>query len=216
MSKDFKIRLAIADDHQIVIDGLAAALSNFSQFEIIITGNSGLEILELLKNNSIDILLTDVMMPGMNGQQLAHTVRTTYPLVGIIALSMSGNGHIVDEMINDADINGYLLKQCGINELVTAIETVFDGGQYFDPKVMEDLARHGRIKDEVRAVHLTLREKQIIELMENDLSNKEISSQLSISIRTVETHRKNIFRKTGTNNVLSLVKWAYEHSILST
>ncbi|MEO5991105.1 MAG: response regulator transcription factor [Ferruginibacter sp.] len=215
MSKQFKIRLAIADDHQIVIDGLAAALNNFPQFEIVITANSGVDILEQFKTKTADILLTDVMMPGMSGQQLAGAVRANYPSVGIIALSMSGNGHIVDEMIKAADINAYLLKQCGINELVNAIETVFDGGQHFDPQVLEDLARHGKIQDEVKSVHLTLREKEIIALMEKDLSNKEMSSQLSISIRTVETHRKNIFRKTGTNNLLSLVKWAYEHSILT-
>lgn len=215
MPKPIIIKLAIADDHQIVIDGLVAALKNFPQFEIVVTANSGFDILEQLEINKIDILLTDVMMPGMSGQQLASNVRTKYPSVGIIALSMSGNGHIVDEMVKAADINGYLLKQCGINELANAIETVYDGGQHFDPKVLEDLARHEKNLDAVKSVHLTLREIQIITLMEKDLSNKEISSQLSISIRTVETHRKNIFRKTGTNNLLSLVKWAYEHSILS-
>ena len=208
------IRLAIADDHQIVIDGLAAALKEYKHLSIVLTGVTGEQVIELLGKQEVDILITDMMMPGMDGQQLAEEVRKRHPEIRIMALSMSGSGYMVDDLIRKVSIDGYLLKQCGITELVHAIETVYSGGTYFQASVTEELAKVSRQHDDLNNTRLTPREKQIIALMERDLSNKEISATLFISVRTVETHRKNIFSKTGTNNVLTLVKWAYEHNIL--
>ncbi len=209
-----KILLGIADDHQIVIDGLSAAIRNFSHLQIVITGTSGDSVLAGMAQQPIDILLTDMMMPDMDGVQLAKAVRSRFPAVRIIALSMSGSGYQVHEMISNLQIEGYLLKQCGIDELVGAIETVFRGGSYFQPSIREELEKYIRLQGDKQHVRITTREREIIALMENDLSNKEIAMRLFISVRTVETHRKNILAKTGTNNVLSLVKWAYEHHIL--
>ena len=208
------IRLAIADDHQIVIDGLAAALKEYKHLSIVLTGVTGEQVIELLSKQEVDILITDMMMPGMDGQQLAEEVRKRYPEIRIMALSMSGSGYMIDELVRNVGIDGYLLKQCGITELVHAIETVYAGGTYFQASVTEELAKVSKQHDDLNNTRLTPREKQIIALMERDLSNKEISATLFISVRTVETHRKNIFSKTGTNNVLTLVKWAYEHNIL--
>ena len=215
MNQHPKIRLAIVDDHQIVIDGLVAVLQQQETVEIVITANSGNEMLQLLQTADVDILLSDVMMDGMNGQQLSKAVKQQFPHVKIIALSMSCSGEIVDRMINDADIAGYLLKQTGKDELIKAIIKVYDGGQYFQEIILNELEKQSHLKKTVADTHLTLREKQIISLMEKDFSNKQIATELSISILTVETHRKNIFRKTNTNNVLTLVKWAYEHKILN-
>lgn len=153
-------------------------------------------------------------MEGMSGQQLAKQVRKLYPEIKIIALSMSGVGEIVEEMINDADISGYLLKQTGKQELVDAIKKVYKGGIYFQPQILDELAKQANIKTETDTAHLTIREKEIILLLEKNLSSKEIAEQLFISVRTVETHRKNILKKTDTNNTLSLLKWAKDHKIL--
>ena len=127
---------------------------------------------------------------------------------------MSSVGEVVEEMINDSDISGYLLKQTGKDELLTAIEKVYSGGIYFQQKILDELEKQSQLRKNLQEVHLTQREKEIIVLMEKDLSNKQIADQLNISIRTVETHRKNILKKTGTNNLLSLLKWAYEHKII--
>lgn len=209
------IKIGLVDDHQIVIDGLVAVLQQQQLVQIVITANSGQEMLNKLRHHTIDILLSDVMMEGMNGQQLAKTVKQQFPHVKIIALSMSGAGDIVEEMINDADICAYLLKQTDKEELLHAINEVHNGGQYFPPGILAALQQQSEIKKELVAIRLTARELEIIKLMEQDLSNKQIAEQLFISIRTVETHRKNIFRKTNTNNLLSLVKWAYEHQLLT-
>ncbi|MCX3264893.1 response regulator [Pedobacter agri] len=208
------IRLAIADDHQIVIDGLCAALKNFSHISISATGTDGNALLQSISEKPIDILLTDVMMPHIGGVELALEVKKKYPEVKIIALSMSGSGTLVEEMMGKAAIEGYLLKHCGIEELILAIEKVHAGGQYFQTTVLDELSKHLQLKKQTSDIRLTQREKEIISLMEKGCSNKEIAEGLFISVRTVETHRKNIFRKTGTNTVLTLVKWAYEHKIL--
>jgi DNA-binding NarL/FixJ family response regulator len=215
MNAQAKIRLGIADDHQIVIDGLMAVMQNHPVLQVVATANGGNEMLSFLQNTVIDVLLTDVMMPGMNGQQLARSVKQLYPDVKIIALSMSGEAAIVEAMINDADISGYLLKQTNIKELAMAIEKVYNGGVYFHDAVLKGMEQQESIRKQTDDARLTLREKQIIVLMEKDLGNKEIAAELGISVRTVETHRKNIFAKTGCNNLLSLVKWAYEHEITS-
>lgn len=213
--KNQKINIAIVDDHQIIIDGLIALLKKHADITICCTANEGAAMLKLLKNNPVDILLTDVMMPGMNGRELARLVKQQFPAVKIIALSMSGQGDIVDEMITQADIAGYLLKQTNGAELADAIHKVYEGGSFFQEDVLRELEVQAQLKKQVEAIHITNREKQLIALIEKDLTNKEIAEALNISTLTVETHRKNIFRKTGTNNALSLVKWAYEHKVLT-
>lgn len=213
--KEEKIKIAITDDHQIIIDGLIALLKQHPSIVIVHTANEGEKMLQLLQQQPVDILLTDVMMPGMSGQQLAKAVRKNFPSVKIIALSMSGQGDVVEEMINEADIAGYVLKQTNAGELAAAITKVFQGGVYFHEDVLKELEAQATIKKQVEAVHITNREKQLIALIEKDLTNKEIAEALCISPLTVETHRKNILRKTGTTNALSLVKWAYEHKILN-
>ena len=214
MNKTNKIKLALVDDHQIVIDGLIALLNKEKNIEIVATANSGIVMLQLLHQNNIDILLSDVVMDDMSGQQLAKEVGRLFPNIKIIALSMSGVGEVVEEMINDADISGYLLKQTGKDELVAAIEKVYSGGIYFQQKILDELEKQSSLRKTLNEVHITLREKEIIVLMEKDFSNKQIADKLDISVRTVETHRKNILKKTGTNNLLSLLKWAYEHKVI--
>jgi len=209
-----KIRIAIVDDHQIIVDGLVSLLGKYNNIEITVTATRAAEMVELLEKNDIDILLTDVMMPGMTGNELAKIVRALYPHIKIIALSMSGQADTVSNMINDADIAGYLLKQTGAAELAAAIEKVHAGGIYFQDEVLKELESFDNEKLRTSPVNITQREKQLIELIEKDYSSKEIATALKISLRTVETHRKNIMRKTGTGNVLSLVKWAYENNIL--
>lgn len=209
-----KIKIAIVDDHRIVIDGIKSLLEDHPSFSIVASSDSPLQMLEMLQHAHVDILLTDIMMPGMNGQQLAKEVRQRFPSIKILALSMSGQGDIVSEMIQDADIAGYVLKNINKEELCHAIVKIANGGMYFDEKVLEELSRYSTMRKESDEARLTQREVEIIRLIEKELSNKEIADTLNISERTVETHRKNIFRKTRTSSLIGLIKYSYEHKLI--
>jgi two-component system nitrate/nitrite response regulator NarL len=209
-----KISLALVDDHQIVIDGLMSLLKGHDKFKFAFATTDPSEVEQKLKENPVDILLTDVMMPKLQGNVLAKIVKQKFPSVKILALSMSGQGELVNEMINDADISGYVLKNIGKQELINALEKIADGGIYFSEEVINELQRASQRRKETEEAHLTNREIEILQLIEKEYNNKQIAEALFISERTVETHRKNIFRKTSTNSVIGLVKYAYEHRLI--
>lgn len=212
--KQEKITLALVDDHQIVIDGLTSLLKGHDRFKFAFATTDSGEVIERIAQTPIDVLLTDVMMPNLPGNKLAKQVKEKYPGVKILALSMSGQGDLVNEMIEDADISGYVLKNIGKQELITALEKIAGGGIYFSDEVIDELQRTSQRKKQNAEAHLTSREIEIIKLIEKEYNNKQIAETLFISERTVETHRKNIFRKTNTNSVIGLVKYAYEHKLI--
>jgi DNA-binding NarL/FixJ family response regulator len=212
--KQDKITLGLVDDHQIVIDGLTSLLKGHDKFNFAFATTDSGEVVERIAQHPVDILLTDVMMPKLPGNQLAKQVRQKYPKVKILALSMSGQGDLVNEMIEDADIAGYVLKNIGKQELIKALEKIAGGGIYFSEEVIDELQRTSLRKKQKEEAHLTDREIEIIRLIEKEYNNKLIAETLFISERTVETHRKNIFRKTNTNSVIGLVKYAYEHKLI--
>jgi DNA-binding NarL/FixJ family response regulator len=153
-------------------------------------------------------------MPRLPGNKLAKQVKEKFPAVKILALSMSGQGDLVNEMIEDADISGYVLKNIGKQELLKALDKIAGGGIYFSEEVIGELHRSSQRKKQSEEAHLTDREVEIIRLIEKEYNNKQIAETLFISERTVETHRKNIFRKTGTGSIIGLVKYAYEHKLI--
>lgn len=127
---------------------------------------------------------------------------------------MSGQGTTVNEMIRDADIAGYVLKNIGKKDLLEALYKISSGDIYFSDEILAELDKFDQMKKQNEEAHLTAREIEIIGLIEEELSNKDIADSLCISERTVETHRKNIFRKTRTNSVIGLIKYAYEHKLI--
>ena len=212
--KHEKITLALVDDHRIVIDGLISMLKGHDTFQFAFATTDPREVIDKLREQPVDVLLTDVMMPGINGTMLAKNVRESFPDIKILALSMSGEGDVINEMINDADISGYVLKNIVKQELIRAIEKIASGNVYFSEDVIEELKRTSMRRKQNEDAHLTDREIEIIRLIEKEYNNRQIAETLFISERTVETHRKNIFRKTNTNSVIGLVKYAYEHKLV--
>jgi two-component system, NarL family, nitrate/nitrite response regulator NarL len=212
--KPSKINLALVDDHQLVIDGLMSLLKGHDRFKIVFATTDPTGVIKKIEEQPVDILLTDVMMPGLTGSELAKKIRKQFPAVKILALSMNGQGDLVNEMINDADISGYILKNVGKLELIKALDKIASGGIYFSEEVLNELQKSSRRKKENEEAHLTDREIEIITHIEKEYNNKQIAEALFISERTVETHRKNIFRKTNTNTVIGLIKYAYEHKLI--
>jgi DNA-binding NarL/FixJ family response regulator len=212
--KKEKVTLAIVDDHQIVIDGLKSLLQGHETFKVEIETTNPSEMIGLLQKKQVDILLTDVMMPEMNGAELSKLVHKNFPSIKILALSMSGQGDLVNKMIDESDIAGYVLKNIGKADLLGALEKISSGGVYFSDDVLHEMTKAGDLKKTAEDAHLTLREIEIIKLIEKEYGNKKIADTLFLSERTVETHRKNIFRKTKTSSLIGLIKYAYEHKLI--
>ena len=212
--RENRIILAIVDDHQIVIDGLISLLKGHELFDLAFATTNSLEVISKLEEQPVDILLTDMMMPGLPGNLLAKKVKEKFPHIRILALSMSGTGELINEMIDEANVSGYVLKNIGKKELIQALEKIAQGGIYFSEEVVKELQLAERRKKRVEEARLTSREVEILALIEKEFNNKQIAEALFISERTVETHRKNIFRKTNTNSVLGLIKYAYEHRLV--
>jgi DNA-binding NarL/FixJ family response regulator len=204
-------KIFIVDDHQMVIDGLSMLIKAIPGFEIAGVSNDPEKAMDLLKETSVDILLTDVSMTGMSGAELTRHVRKQYPDVKVLALSMFGDSMVVSEMM-DAGVSGFILKNTGIQELEEALKKVAAGGNYYSAVITKRLVE--AYKDNQEGNHLTDREIEIIRMIEREYSNKQIAHLLFISERTIETHRKNIFRKTNTQTVVGLLKYAYERKII--
>lgn len=208
------IRIALLDDHQIVLDGLKLLLSTSSDFEIVLEETNGLVMLEKLPHHSIDILLTDITMPVIDGYEVCKRILDEMPSIKTIALSMNGEGVLADKMISKAGVSGYLLKTADRKELIEAIKAVYNNDTYYCAEIKQELGYYQKTQKENEELHLTQRELEIIKCISEDLVNKQIADRLFISERTVETHRKNIFRKTGVHSVLALIEFAKKRQII--
>ncbi|MFD0763454.1 response regulator [Mucilaginibacter lutimaris] len=202
----------IVDDHQMVIDGLRLIIDTINGFDIVGESTSAHQALDMLADTHTDILLTDVSMPEMSGIELTRLVKKKFPHIKIIALSMFSESQVVAEMI-DAGISGYILKNTGKQELIEALNKVSSGQNYFGQDITLQLMKSFK-RNQDESSRLTDREIEIIRMIEQDFGNKQIADMLFISERTVETHRKNILRKTNTQTVVGLLKYAYERKII--
>ena len=210
--KTGKINIFIVDDHQLVIDGLCSLLINEPEFEIIGTSSKSTEVMQMLERKQVDIVLTDVQMPDVSGVELTRMILRKFPGIYVLALSMHGDIDIIRQMI-DSGISGYILKNTGKRELLEALKKIAGGDNYFAPEITRELMRAVKTKNET-AAHLTHREIEIIRLIARDMGNKQIADHLFISERTVETHRKNILRKTNTRTAIGLLKFASDNKII--
>lgn len=212
-----KIKLFILDDHQMMIDGIKALLKNEKQFEIVGEATRAMQALTMLETTFPDIIITDIQMPEMNGIEFTRTVKKKFPAIKVLVLSMSGEEGMISDML-DAGISGYVIKNTGREELKTALAKIAEGEVFFSEAVAAEMMRAYQnnkkrgIEDEM--INLTTREKEIIKLIAMEYSNAKIGETLFISERTVETHRKNIFRKTKTKGVIGLIKFAIEQKLI--
>ena len=209
------IRIAIADDHLLIINGLESMLKKNKDYKFVFAATNGTELLEKLEENRPDILLLDIQIPGMNGIDLCAIIRKQYPLVKIIALTNHEETHFVKQMMRNG-ASGYLLKNTDSANLSKAIERVYMNEQFIDSsleKAMLDEMLLGKRKS-AGGVVLTKREVEILGLIANEHSNQEIADKLFISLRTVETHRLNINQKLNVKNAAGLVKEAFSRGLI--
>ena len=214
--KNQKIKIVLADDHKMMIDGLQAMLNDEKELDVIAVAYNGKQALEAVLKHNADILITDYNMPEMNGLELTLALKKVKPDVKILVLTMFGDITHIEEMLT-AGISGYILKNTGNDELLTAIHKLANGGTYYDDEVAQEIFRslkdNSVKKQNVEKVNITERDKEIIQLISDELNNAQIGDRLSISERTVETHRKNIYRKTNTTSIGGLLKFAINNGL---
>jgi DNA-binding NarL/FixJ family response regulator len=212
-----KIRIIVADDHHILLDGLKALLNKQKDIEVVGLCSNGRQLFDAIPELRPEIALVDINMPEMNGHELTLKIKEFFPHISVIVLSMYDDaGHIM-EMI-EAGVSAYLLKNVTDKELLDAIRTVSNGKMYFSSEVSEKITtlavQQQRKLDSADEPKLTDRELEILKLISDELSNAEIASTLYISERTVETHRKNMLRKTNNKSIVGLLKYALENHII--
>ncbi|MBX2970700.1 MAG: response regulator transcription factor [Cyclobacteriaceae bacterium] len=205
------MKTILIDDHTILLDGIRALLERDGEHDILATATNAEEGLDLLRQHKPDLLITDFNLPGMDGLSLIRRVKQLLPDMKIVVLSMHDETHLVKEILKEG-VNAYLLKKDSHKELLEALRQVQDGKVFLSDEINKMLIRSLNNPDENRL--LTDREREILKLIAKEYSNKQIAEELFISERTVETHRKNIFRKTGTNSLVGLIKFAYSNNLI--
>lgn len=205
-------KVYIVDDHQMLIDGLKALLNGEPTISIIGESNSSKQALIQILNLHPTIVLTDINMPEMDGIELTKEIKNKNPEIKVIALSMFGERDTINDMLK-AGVSGYVLKNTGKAELLNAIDKVSKGEKFFSEEVSAEIMRASSVS-ESKEITLSAREIEVIELIAKEYSNAKIAETLFISERTVETHRKNIFRKTDTKGVLGLLKYCVDKRII--
>jgi len=210
-----RIRLAIIDDHAVVLDGLKTMLNTFDRLEVVYTTQNGHSLLEYFKSDTPDVLLMDIQMPDINGIDLCKQISKQHPSVKVIAFTSFDDSNYVKQIFRSG-AKGYLLKNSDKQTIVKAVETVMQDEEYMDETIKKILLQES-ITGQRRSlfeVPLTKREKEILKLIADGLSSQEIADKLFISLRTVETHRLNLNQKLDVKNTAGLVKEALKRGLI--
>ncbi|CAM1373088.1 response regulator [Tenacibaculum xiamenense] len=209
------VNIAIADDHQIIIDGIKALLQNEKQYKIIAEASNGQELINEAIPLMPDLILMDIGMPIMDGISATRKIKKEHPGIKILILTTYADPKRIKEMLK-IGVDGYILKDSGKDNFITAIQTIMQGKTYYDSRITEIMMDSFNKKKSIAKTPtpLTQREKEIIRLISEGMNTKQIANTLFLSLLTVETHRKNIYTKLGLNKVATLVRYAVEEGIV--
>jgi len=207
------IRLLIADDHKIFRDGLISIFNNEGKIKVIGEASNGSQALQILGEIEVDVVLMDINM-GENDDGISTTqiIKQKYPNTNVLILSMyNESSYIIKSM--EVGASGYLLKNAGREETIRAIQTIYAGDTYYSSEVSDKIMAHITNKNK-SSIHLTKREVEILKLIANEYSNSQIAEKLFISIRTVDTHRRNLLEKIAVKNTVGLIKYAIKEGLV--
>ncbi len=213
-----KYRIVLVEDHAIIREGLRSLFSSEKDFEVVAEAGEGGAALRLAKKHRPDLVVTDLSMPRMDGIDLIATLKKQNPEIRVIALTVHRNDEYVLSALK-AGADGYILKEANYSELVTAARTVLRGKHYLSPEISENLIqvyldgeRNPRRKSPLET--LSKREREIVSLIADGQTNKQIADRLCISVKTVETHRYKIMTKLNVHNAAALIKVALERGLI--
>lgn len=208
-----KIKVLLVDDHLMFLEGLQSLFANEKNIEVIGAASSAQIALDILKEVQPDIVITDLSMPDMDGSSLVATLQKIHPNIYTLVLSMHSEAQIISKLINQ-HINGYLLKNAEKEELLTAVKTIARGENYFSKEVKEIFTQNSFNRNYQVIPELSKREKEVLKLIGDEYTTKEIADLLFISQNTVESHRKNMFSKLNVKNVAGLIKMALKNNLI--
>jgi DNA-binding NarL/FixJ family response regulator len=206
------MNLLIADDHTLFIEGLSMLVSRIEDVHIVGDAKNGKEVIEHCQNQKIDLILMDLEMPQMGGIEATEIIKRDFPNIKIVAVTMLNDYNTIKKALRSG-MDGYVVKNLGISELQNAIETVMNGHIYMSPEITTILALGvaGRKPNQAYVPDLTKREKEVIKLIIDGLTNDTIAEKLFLSPLTVSTHRKNVLSKLNLKNTAMLVKYCGDY-----
>lgn len=206
-------KILIADDHQLFNDGMKMMLSAEDNLQVVGQVFSGKDVLDAVHRLQPHVVLLEINMPHLNGLEAADKLIRSYPNVRIIMLTMYSDRKFVEDC-QRLGVPGYILKNSGVDEVMSAIDTVLAGKRFYDPKLTKSTTPNQHADDSFqRQFQLTKREIEIIGLVGQSFTADEIAEKLFLSVATVKTHRNNINLKLGINKPADLVKFAVEHGL---
>jgi DNA-binding NarL/FixJ family response regulator len=212
------VRILIADDHKILREGLKSLLEKQPEFAVVAEAQDGLSAISAAKKHKPDIAILDIGMPDLNGIEVTRRIRSEIAETRVIALSMHADRRFVMGIL-EAGANGYLLKDSAFAELITAVTAVAKGKMYLSPSIAETVVKNSLEKldrkDEGSSVLLSGREREVLQMIAEGKSTKEIALKLFVSTKTVETHRKQIMDKLNIRTVAGLTKYAIKEGLTS-
>ncbi|MFL5740652.1 MAG: response regulator [Flavisolibacter sp.] len=213
------IKVVIADDHELIRDGFTVMASRLSEFELVGEAENGEELVKLCRKLKPDIVITDVMMPKMDGIEATKKIKEEFPFIGVIALSMFDDENLIIDML-DAGAKGYLIKNAHKSEIVEAVKTVYQDRVYYCNHTTKKLAimiasKKYHPHKKIAKPTFTERELQIIRLIAEGLASKEIADKLGLKKRTVESYREHVLHKMEVSNTAGLIIYAIRNKIIS-
>ncbi len=209
------IKVLLADDHEIMLDGICSILKEEEDIEVVATAKNGEEAVRYIEHNPVDVAVLDINMPIINGITTTKMIQVSSPETKVLILSMYDEDEFIDEAF-EAGCRGYILKNKGQEELVTAIRRIHKGSPYFGDRIQEKmLQQHKESKaPKKEKIKLTKREVEVLKLIASEMTSSEISNKLSIAESTVNTHRRNLIEKLGVKSSLGLGTYALREGLI--
>lgn len=207
-------RVIVIEDQTIMRDLICQLVESYTTMEVVASSGDGSEGYELCLEHIPDLVILDIMLPNLNGSEVLRRLKAKNPRINILIFSAASSNSMVNRLLKSG-VTGYIEKDAGLEELEKAIKLVADGRSYFSPRVvdaMRELMISGGQEDSLES--LTTREREIVQLIAESYSNKEIANKLGMSVRTADTHRTNIMKKLDLHDVAALTRWAIANKLV--
>ncbi|WP_435263272.1 response regulator transcription factor [Tenacibaculum sp. nBUS_03] len=212
-----KYNLIIVDDHKMFLDGVLSILNSENEYNVVLSSTEGKNVIKYLdinSNDTIDLIITDISMPEIDGISLSKIVKEKNKKIKILVVSMHTNADMIDSLIK-LDVEGYIHKNAKKEELLHAIKVILDGEKYFSKEIKDIYFENKLSKKKEEEIKLTQREIDVITLIAQEYTTQEIADKLFLSKHTIESYRKNIIGKLGVRNLAGLTKYALKMKYVS-